>query len=289
MERHTDHTAVAATILILHIVDSNGTILKFESVDHTLHVGMGDRLVTLDLIDLIDIGRRVGQFAGHSAVVGEKKQACGIAVKTSHRIDAFLAAVLDEQHDGMTVVRIVEGGNVALRFVEKEIAFGFAVEHFATLGDHIALLDFVAEGGDHLTADGDSARLDQLVGIATRADARVGDVLVETGGAVKFLFRRSLTMLATVDLVLNDIFRAFHLIDFKWCFSFFRMLLTRIVERPGAIAASVVGTSPIGVHVIVVVAVSDDGFGVVVLNARTSVFKVFLSRSFFFFHNYKEL
>jgi hypothetical protein len=183
----------------------------------------------LDLIDLIDVGGGVSEALSHFAIVGEKEEASGVLVEPSDGIDAFFAATLDEEHDGVAFLWVVEGGDIAFRFVEEKIAFGFAAQHFAAIGDDIALVDFETEGGDDLSVDGDSAGLDQLVGFAARAYAGVGDVFVETCGAVVFGFGRGLTIFAAAYFVGDDILRAFEAVRLGCLAGLFRKAMFAIL------------------------------------------------------------
>ncbi len=132
----------------------------------------------------------MGEATSEVAVVGEEQQAGGVAVEPADGIDALWTGAVDEHHHGFAVLGVVDGGDEAFGLVEEEVAFALAVEGFATVFDHVAFVNLEAHLGDYFAVDGDAASGDELVGITPRANAGIGNVFVEAGGAVVGFGRR---------------------------------------------------------------------------------------------------
>ena len=129
--------------------------------------------------NLVDLRGGVREFLGQLAVVGEEQQAGGGAVQSSHRVYALGAAAVHEHHDGAALLRVVGGGDEAFGLVEQEVAVALAAELLAAILHIVAGHDHVAHLGDHLAVDLHAAGGDEFVGLATRADAGMGDVFVQ--------------------------------------------------------------------------------------------------------------
>ena len=63
--------------------------------------------------------------------------------RATDRIDAFLAGVGDEFHHRMPLARIIDGGDIILRFVEEQVQGAFAAQHLVVVFDGIGGADLV--------------------------------------------------------------------------------------------------------------------------------------------------
>ena len=157
----------------------DGAIVEFNAVGDVLHVLLADGLVGPYLVDfLLDI-LRVGEFGCQVTVVGEQEHTGGVAVKSSHGIDAFLTSTLDEVHDGLAAVGIVTGGDAVFGLIEQDVAlllggYDLAIIFYNVLGGNLH-----TEFGDYLAIDLDKALLDVFISHTARADAGVGHELVQ--------------------------------------------------------------------------------------------------------------
>ncbi len=178
------HLLLVGVAGVLNGIGMYLSVLKLNAVGYLAHVGSGDVLVEADMVDFLLAILRVSEFAGQFSIVGEEQHARGVEVKTSDGIDALVASTLDEFHDGLAVLGVVAGGDVAFGFVEKYVdlllhAHGLVVETNLVGAEH-----FGAEFGDHLSVDGDYASLNVVIGIAAAAYTCVGEVFVEAHGCI---------------------------------------------------------------------------------------------------------
>src|SRR5438309_4455758 len=119
-----------------------------------------------------------------SAVVGDDQGALDVVVQPPDRVDA-LRDVLEIRLDGRPVLRIAQGGDAARRLVENVVDLVLRLADGAAVHLDEILLDvrFAAELADHLPVDADVPGLDQLLRLASRGDAGVGEDLLQPFGA----------------------------------------------------------------------------------------------------------
>jgi hypothetical protein len=130
--------------------------------------------------ELLEIGPVPEHGGGEVAIIGEKHQAAGAVVKRTDGIDTFRKAT-EKIAERLTAFGIGKRGDNFGRLVHEQI-------NVAALGFHEAAggFDLVARGiglgaqfRDDFTVDADLAGKDELLGVATRGNAGVGDDFLE--------------------------------------------------------------------------------------------------------------
>ena len=155
------------------------TVVELNAVGDVLHVLLADGLVGPHLVDfLLDI-LGVGELGREVTIVGEQEHTSGVAVQTSHGIDAFLTGTLDEVHNGLAAVGVVAGGDAILGLIEQDVALLLGGYNLSIVFHNVLGGDFHAEFGSYLAVDLDETLLDVFIGYTTRADAGVGHELVQ--------------------------------------------------------------------------------------------------------------
>ena len=158
----------------------DGAVFKLDAVGDALHVVLGDVFVSPYMIDFLFDILGMGQLGREVAVVGEQEDAGGVAVESSHGVDALVTGSLDNIHDGQTAVGVIAGGDAVLGLVEKDVALSFQCHYLVIILDGVVVGNLGAEFCNDLTVDLYEALLDKLVGFAARADTGIGHKLVET-------------------------------------------------------------------------------------------------------------
>ena len=182
-----DLNAYLRLVVFLGIFDGIGmhlTILQLDTFSNLLHIGSGNVLVEIDVINLLLEELRMSELGSQVTVVGEQEHTRGVAVETTYGIDALRANILYEIHHGLALLRIVAGGDIVLGFVEQHIYFllqsdGLVMEHHLIGAEHLG-----AKFGNHFPIDLHYACLDKLIGLTTAANAGIGEELVQTNGLI---------------------------------------------------------------------------------------------------------
>ena len=174
------HLALIVLVGILHGIGMYLTVFKRHALSYLFEIVSSDILVKMHMIHLLLQELGMGEFAGHIAIVGEQEHTGGVAVETAHGIDALGTSILHEIHYGLALLRIVAGGDVIFRLVEKHIdflfkAYGIVVELHLIGAEH-----FGAQLGNHLTIDRDYTCLDELISLPTRAHSGIGQIFIQT-------------------------------------------------------------------------------------------------------------
>lgn len=146
----------------------------------TIEFFEGEAALDLDVINLRENGPGFEHGGGEIAIVGEKDEAGVGVVEGADGIDA-LGKTAQEIAKGFAAFRIGEGGDDFGRFVEEKvnvIFFGFdeAAGGFDLVFGRIG---FGAEFGDDDAVDTHLAGEDELLGVAARGDAGVGDYFLQ--------------------------------------------------------------------------------------------------------------
>jgi len=146
----------------------------------TIEFFEGEAALDLDVIDLRKIGPGFEDGGGEIAIVGEKNEAGIGVVEGADGINA-LGETAEEIAKGAAAFGIGEGGDDFGRFVEEEIDVIFFGFDEAAGGFDLVFggIGFGAELGDDLAVYADLAGEDELLGVAARGDARVGDDFLE--------------------------------------------------------------------------------------------------------------
>ena len=121
----------------------------------------------------------MGKLGREVTIVGEQEHTSGVAVESSHGIDAFLTCTLDEVHDGLAAVGVVAGGDGILGLVEQDVAFLLGGHYLAVVLNDVLGGDLHSEFGSYLAIDLDETLLDVFISHTARADAGVGHELVQ--------------------------------------------------------------------------------------------------------------
>ena len=165
---------------VAHCIGVDGTVVEFNTVGDVLHVFLADGLVGPHLIDFLLYILRMGELGCEVSVIGEQKHTGGVAVKTSHRIDALFTGSLHEVHDGFTAVGVIAGGDTVLGLVEQDVALLFSGHDFAIVLHDILGRNLHTQFSHNSIIDHDETLLDVFIGHAARADAGVSQELVQT-------------------------------------------------------------------------------------------------------------
>ena len=196
MLEDTTHDAVLAAVNLdayltlvgfAGIIDSIGmdfSVVEGDALSNLLEVAGSHLLVEIDMVDLLLEELGMGEFAGQVAIIGEQEHTCGVAVQTAHRIDTLGAGALHQIHHCLTLLGVVAGGNVILRFVEQHINFllecnRLVVEHHA-----IGAQDLCSQLGHNLAIDLHDTCRDELIGLTTAANTGVSQELVQAKGLI---------------------------------------------------------------------------------------------------------
>lgn len=119
---------------------------------------------------LVDLKARVHDAMGDLAVVGQQQKSLGLPVKATHWHDASFDA--HEIHHGVASAFVVSGGDVALGFVEQDIASALVRNQVPVDLDLLAIsVNFRAEFRHHDSIDAYAALDDHLFRPATGRDA----------------------------------------------------------------------------------------------------------------------
>ena len=186
-----------------NLIGENLAVFERNALGDAVHVGARQGFVERHLIDFLLPEGRMGELLGQIAVVGEQQQSETVLVETPHRVDAFRAGALHQLHDGFARMRIVERSHIALGLVEHKIDLLFAlhaavVEFHLVGGQHLG-----AQLGDDLTVDGHQTRRDEIVGLAARAESRLGQKAVQAHFA-DLLFGREFRIGSRLVVVLPE-------------------------------------------------------------------------------------
>ncbi len=146
----------------------------------TIEFFEGEAALDLDVIDLRKTGPGFEHGGGEIAIVGEKDEAGIGVIKGADRIDA-LGKTAEEIAQCAAAFGISEGGNDFGRFVEEEIDVIFFGFDEAAGGFDLVFggIGFGAELRDDDAVDAHLAGEDELLGVAARGDAGVGDYFLE--------------------------------------------------------------------------------------------------------------
>ncbi len=140
---------------------------------------MRQRFVQRDLIYLFLLERRVHQFLGHIAVVGDEQYAETVLVQTSHRIYPLPAALFQQLHHRLVRMGVLHRSHISLGFVHHDIYLAFVADDVPVETHLILLRHLGSEFGHDQSVDRNHTRLDEFIRFTARADTRHGDITVE--------------------------------------------------------------------------------------------------------------
>ena len=159
-------------------------ILQLDTLGNLLHISSGYILVEIYVIDLLLEELWMRELGSQVTVVGKQEHTRGVSVETTYGIDTFGADILHEIHHGLTLLRIIAGGDIVLGFIEEYVHLllqrdGLIMEHHLIRAEHLG-----AEFGNYLTIDLHHASLDKLISLTTAANTGIGEELIQTHGLV---------------------------------------------------------------------------------------------------------
>ena len=128
---------LVAVVDIAYGIGMYRTVLKLYAVGETLHVVFRNVLVGPYLIYFLLDKLRMSQLGCQIAVVCKKQHAGCVAVKSSHRIDAFFAGVLHQIHNSQPSVRVLACRHAVFRLVEQDVALVFKSHYLAVVFDYV--------------------------------------------------------------------------------------------------------------------------------------------------------
>ena len=178
------HLALVVVVGILYGVSVYLAIFEGDAIGYLLHVVGGKVLVKIYVIDLLLQELRVSELAGELAIVGKEQHTHGVAVQATYGIDALRTGILDQIHNGLALLWIVDGGNVVLRFVKQYIDLFLDRDGLVMKLNLVGAENLGSQFGNDLTIDRYHTGLDKLVGLATRAYTGIGQKLVKAQGLV---------------------------------------------------------------------------------------------------------
>ncbi len=176
-----DLCAVAA-VDIADLVGVDGAVFEFNTLDELVEILFGDGFVEEYVVNLADLVLGVHELLGHVAIVGEEEDAGGVAVETPYGVDALLACVGYDVHDGSASFGVVGCGDAILGLIEEDVDLLFGFELFAVVLDVGIGRNGYAHLGHYLSVDLNLAGLDEFVGLTAAAYATHGDEAVEAQG-----------------------------------------------------------------------------------------------------------
>ena len=180
-----DAGLVALVAYIADCVGMDFSVVKLYAVGDTLHVVLADFAVGPYVIDLLLDVFGVCEFRSKVAVVGEKQHTGGVAVQTSHGIDAFGACVAHYVEDSGAAVRIVACRDAVLRFVEKNVALAFGSNNFVIIFHHVIASDLGSKFCHYVAVDLYFPCLYVFIGFPAAAETGVGHVFVQANFSIR--------------------------------------------------------------------------------------------------------
>lgn len=166
VQHHLQHYAFAGFPQQPELVGHDQDIIDQYASHHALHGAVVRPCRRQDVIFLRQPIARVHDPVGQLAVIGKEQQALGIAVETTHGIDAL--PDVDQVHDRPTVTLIAGSSDVPRRFIEHDRSGSLLMEGTAVDPDIRGVrVNLGAKLRDHVTVDGDPALANHRFGGAT--------------------------------------------------------------------------------------------------------------------------
>jgi hypothetical protein len=174
------HLLLVNRVGILHVISLNFPVIEGNTLCYLLEIMGGDVAVEIGVVNFLLQELRMRQLRSEVTVVGEQEHACGITVKTSYRVDTLRAGVLDKVHDSLTLLRVIAGCDIVLRFVQQNIYLLFQCDGLVVELDIIGTEHLGAQFSDDLSVDRDNTGLYELISLSATADTGIGQELVQT-------------------------------------------------------------------------------------------------------------
>jgi len=159
---------------------ADGAEARARFLTETIEFFEGEAALDFYVIDLRELGPGFEHGGREVAIVGEKDEARVGVVEGTDGIDA-LGKTAQEIAEGSAAFGVGEGGNDLGRFVEEEIDVVFLRLNEAAGGFDLVFggIGLAAEFCDDAAVDANLAGEDELLGVAARGNAGVGDYLLK--------------------------------------------------------------------------------------------------------------
>ena len=108
---------------ILNGISLYHTVLQLYSFSYLLHVVECHVLVEIYVIYLFLKESWVCELRSQVSVICQEQYSGGVAVQTANGIDSFRTCSLHEIHHRLALLRVIAGGHIVLRLVQKHIDF----------------------------------------------------------------------------------------------------------------------------------------------------------------------
>jgi hypothetical protein len=166
---------------VSHDVDVCGAILQHDLITGDgVEVGLRQRLVEGDVIDLFDLMTGMGELLRQVAVIRQQQHPGSVTVEPADGEDPFGRGLADQVQHGLAALRVVGGCDIILGLVQQYIDEVAGDGHFFSADfDEIGGRNFGARLCHGLAVHSHLSLPDELGCIAAAADAAVGDVLVQ--------------------------------------------------------------------------------------------------------------
>ena len=178
------HLRAVAIADVLYIVGLDVAILQRDAFGDTVHVGYREVVVEVYVIDFLLSILGMSQFGSQLAIVRKEEYARGVAVEATDGVDTLAASSAHEVHDGATVLGVVACRHVALGLIEQYVHFLLWAHRVVVEDDIVSAQHLGAEFGHHLTVHAHHTCFNVAVGITTRTDAGIGQILVKANGCI---------------------------------------------------------------------------------------------------------
>ena len=207
---HTILTRVDLEAYMTAIVLGKLECIRHHSLVIQHHAGTYDGLIHLIQvvikrhgIYLLLVELRMGQFGSQIAVVGEQEHTGGVTIQPTYRVDTLGAGITHDVDHRVALLGIVGGGDCVLGFVEQDIHLALTTNRLIVETDVVGGQHLGAKRRNGLTIYGDHSGLYKIIGLATAADAGIGQKLIQTDrlGRILHLLTIMLALALRIDCV----------------------------------------------------------------------------------------
>ena len=161
------------------------SVFKLQSVSDLFHIFNRDVLIQPYMVDLLLLERRMCQLGSQITIVSQQQDTCRVTVQTAHRINSFLASVLNQIHDSQTFLRIIGCCHTVLRLIQNNIHFALDL-NLLVLEQHPVLTgNLRSQFGYNLIIYLDNTCLDKFIRLATRTNACIRQELIQADRFVR--------------------------------------------------------------------------------------------------------
>src|SRR5690606_25078696 len=142
------------------VVDDGPSFLELYTFYNFLIVGTRKRFVKLNLIDFLDIKRRVHEAIREITVIGQQKKTGSVSVEPTDGVNSLPYLWADQLHDRLPLLRIVGCRDVTFRFVKEDVHRFFCTQHTRLIAHNVSGIHFETQFGNHFSVNRDESHLD---------------------------------------------------------------------------------------------------------------------------------